>query len=89
MLDQIRILRTIATEGRSSPEIPNIEKQLDNSLFNRGSRKASLSEAGHLSLSKTERILRQCLSPAWSNMICRVCKVSFGSLDQARPTTPT
>ena len=73
-LDQLRILRAIASEGSFkkaadslyvtqpavSLQIQNLEKQLDVSLFDRGGRKAQLTEAGHLLLSYSERILSQC-----------------------------
>ena len=64
-LDQLRILRAIASEGSFkkaadslyvtqpavSLQIQNLEKQLDVSLFDRGGRKDQLTEAGHLLLS--------------------------------------
>jgi len=73
-LDQLRILRAIASEGSFkkaadslyvtqpavSLQIQNLEKQLDVSLFDRGGRKAQLTEAGHLLLSYCDRILSQC-----------------------------
>ncbi|APD47652.1 MULTISPECIES: LysR family transcriptional regulator [unclassified Synechococcus] len=73
-LDQLRILRAIASEGSFkkaadslyvtqpavSLQIQNLEKQLDVSLFDRGGRKAQLTEAGHLLLSYCDRILGQC-----------------------------
>ena len=73
-LDQLRILRAIHHEGSFkkaadslfvtqpavSLQIQNLEKQLDVSLFDRGGRKAMLTEAGHLLLSYSERILSQC-----------------------------
>ena len=60
-LDQLRILRAIASEGSFkkaadslyvtqpavSLQIQNLEKQLDVSLFDRGGRKAQLTEANH------------------------------------------
>ena len=63
-LDQLRILRAIASEGSFkkaadslyvtqpavSLQIQNLEKQLNVSLFDRGGRKAQLTEAGHLLL---------------------------------------
>ena len=73
-LDQLRILRAIASEGSFkkaadslyvtqpavSLQIQNLEKQLDVSLFARGGRKAQLTEAGHLVVSYSERMLSQC-----------------------------
>jgi DNA-binding transcriptional LysR family regulator len=73
-LDQLRILRAIASEGSFkkaadslyvtqpavSLQIQNLEKQLNVSLFDRGGRKAQLTEAGHLLLSYCDRILSQC-----------------------------
>ena len=73
-LDQLRILRAIASEGSFkkaadslyvtqpavSLQIQNLEKQLDVSLFDRGGRKAQITEAGHLLLSYCDRILSQC-----------------------------
>ncbi|MFM8278248.1 MAG: LysR family transcriptional regulator [Cyanobium sp.] len=73
-LDQLRILRAIANEGSFkkaadslyvtqpavSLQIQNLEKQLDVLLFDRGGRKAQLTEAGHLLLSYCDRILSQC-----------------------------
>ena len=73
-LDQLRILRAIAREGSFkkaadslyvtqpavSLQIQNLEKQLNVSLFDRGGRKAQLTEAGHLLLSYCDRILSQC-----------------------------
>ncbi|TGG81310.1 MAG: LysR family transcriptional regulator [Aphanocapsa feldmannii 277cV] len=73
-LDQLRILRAIASEGSFkraadslyvtqpavSLQIQNLEKQLDVSLFDRGGRKAQLTEAGHVLLGYCDRILNQC-----------------------------
>jgi DNA-binding transcriptional LysR family regulator len=73
-LDQLRILRAIASEGSFkkaadslyvtqpavSLQIQNLEKQLDVALFDRGGRKAQLTVAGHLLLSYCDRILSQC-----------------------------
>ncbi len=73
-LDQLRILRAIATEGSFkkaadslyvtqpavSLQIQNLEKQLEAALFDRGGRKAQLTEAGVLLLNYCERILSQC-----------------------------
>ena len=70
-LDQLRILRAIVSEGSFkkaadslyvtqpavSLQIQNLEKQLEVSLFDRGGRKAQLTEAGHLLLSYCDRIL--------------------------------
>ena len=64
-LDQLRILRAIVSEGSFkkaadslyvtqpavSLQIQNLEKQLEVALFDRGGRKAQLTEAGHLLLS--------------------------------------
>lgn len=73
-LDQLRILRAIAAEGSfkraadslyvSQPavslQVQNLERQLDVPLFDRGGRRAQLTEAGHLLLSYGERILSLC-----------------------------
>ncbi len=73
-LDQIRILKAIAAEGSfkraadslfvSQPavslQVQNLEKQLNVPLFDRGGRKAQLTEAGHLLLSYGEQILTLC-----------------------------
>ena len=73
-LDQLRILRAIVSEGSFkkaadslyvtqpavSLQIQNLEKQLEVALFDRGGRKAQLTEAGHLLLSYCDRILSQC-----------------------------
>ena len=73
-LDQLRILRAIATEGSfkraadslyvSQPavslQVQNLEKQLNVPLFDRGGRRAQLTEAGHLLLSYGEKIISLC-----------------------------
>ena len=73
-LDQLRILKAIATEGSfkraadtlyvSQPavslQIQNLEKQLNVPLFDRGGRKAQLTEAGHLLLNYGEKIITLC-----------------------------
>ncbi|ABB58010.1 LysR family transcriptional regulator [Synechococcus elongatus] len=73
-LDQLRILRAIAAEGSfkraadslyvSQPavslQVQNLERQLNVPLFDRGGRRAQLTEAGHLLLSYGERILSLC-----------------------------
>jgi len=73
-LDQLRILKAIATEGSfkraadslfvSQPavslQVQNLERQLDVPLFDRGGRRAQLTEAGHLLLSYGEKILTLC-----------------------------
>ena len=73
-LDQLRILKAIASEGSfkraadslyvSQPavslQVQNLEKQLDVPLFDRGGRRAQLTEAGHLLLSYGEKILSLC-----------------------------
>ncbi|BAZ07004.1 LysR family transcriptional regulator [Calothrix sp. NIES-3974] len=73
-LDQLRILRAIAAEGSfkraadslyvSQPavslQVQNLERQLDVPLFDRGGRRAQLTEAGHLLLSYGEKILSLC-----------------------------
>lgn len=73
-LDQLRILKAIATEGSfkraadslyvSQPavslQVQNMERQLDVPLFDRGGRRAQLTEAGHLLLNYGERILSLC-----------------------------
>ncbi len=73
-LDQLRILQAIVKEGSFkkaadslyvtqpavSLQIQNLEKQLEVSIFDRGGRKAQLTEAGELLLNYCERILSQC-----------------------------
>lgn len=73
-LDQLRILQAIASEGSfkraadslfiSQPavslQIQNLEKQLDVPLFDRGGRKAQLTEAGKLLLTYGEKIISLC-----------------------------
>ncbi len=73
-LDQLRILKAIATEGSfkraadalyvSQPavslQVQNLEKQLNVPLFDRGGRKAQLTEAGHLLLNYGEKIITLC-----------------------------
>ena len=73
-LDQLRILKAIAAEGSfkkaadslyvSQPavslQVQNLEKQLSVPLFDRGGRKAQLTEAGHLLLSYGEKIITLC-----------------------------
>ena len=73
-LDQLRILKAIAAEGSfkraadslyvSQPavslQVQNLERQLDVPLFDRGGRRAQLTEAGHLLLTYGDRILSHC-----------------------------
>lgn len=73
-LDQLRILKAIAAEGSfkraadslyvSQPavslQVQNLERQLDVPLFDRGGRRAQLTEAGYLLLSYGDRILSLC-----------------------------
>jgi DNA-binding transcriptional LysR family regulator len=73
-LDQLRILKAIAAEGSfkraadslyvSQPaislQVQNLERQLNVPLFDRGGRRAKLTEAGHLLLSYGEKILSLC-----------------------------
>ena len=73
-LDQLRILKAIALEGSfkkaadtlyvSQPavslQVQNLEKQLNVHLFDRGGRKAQLTEAGHLLLNYGEKIISLC-----------------------------
>jgi DNA-binding transcriptional LysR family regulator len=73
-LDQLRILKAIAAEGSfkraadslyvSQPavslQVQNLERQLDVPLFDRGGRRAQLTEAGHLLLSYGEKIITLC-----------------------------
>jgi len=73
-LDQLRILKAIASEGSfkraadslyvSQPavslQVQNLERQLDVPLFDRGGRRAQLTEAGHLLLTYGEKILTLC-----------------------------
>lgn len=73
-LDQLRILKAIAAEGSfkraadslyvSQPavslQVQNLERQLDVPLFDRGGRRAQLTEAGRLLLNYGDRILSLC-----------------------------
>ncbi len=73
-LDQLRILKAIVDQGSFkkaadslyvtqpavSLQIQNLEKQLEIAIFDRGGRKAQLTEAGKLLLRYCERILNQC-----------------------------
>lgn len=73
-LDQLRILKAIYSEGSfkraadslfvSQPaislQVQNLERQLDVPLFDRGGRRAQLTEAGHLLLNYGEKILSLC-----------------------------
>ena len=73
-LDQLRILKAIAAEGSfkraadslyvSQPavslQVQNLEKQLSVPLFDRGGRRAQLTEAGHLLLDYGEKVLSLC-----------------------------
>lgn len=73
-LDQLRILKAIAAEGSfkraadslfvSQPavslQVQNLERQLNVPLFDRGGRRAQLTEAGHLLLTYGEKILSLC-----------------------------
>ncbi len=73
-LDQLRILAAIVHEGSFkkaadslfvtqpavSLQIQNLEKQLEVPIFDRGGRKAELTEAGQVLLTYCERILGQC-----------------------------
>jgi DNA-binding transcriptional LysR family regulator len=73
-LDQLRILKAIAAEGSfkraadslyvSQPavslQVQNLERQLDVPLFDRGGRRAQLTEAGHLLLDYGDKILTLC-----------------------------
>lgn len=73
-LDQLRILKAIAAEGSfkraadslyvSQPavslQVQNLERQLDVPLFDRGGRRAQLTEAGHLLLNYGDKILSLC-----------------------------
>jgi len=73
-LDQLRILKAISSEGSfkraadslyvSQPavslQVQNLEKQLDVPLFDRGGRRAQMTEAGYLLLDYGEKILTLC-----------------------------
>lgn len=73
-LDQLRILKAIASEGSfkraadslyvSQPavslQVQNLERSLAVPLFDRGGRRAQLTEAGHLLLEYGDRILNLC-----------------------------
>lgn len=77
-LDQLRILKAIAAEGSfkraadslyvSQPavslQVQNLERQLDVPLFDRGGRRAQLTEAGHLLLSYGEKFSASARKPA-------------------------
>ena len=73
-LDQLRILSAIVNEGSFkkaadslyvtqpavSLQVQNLEKQLEVTIFDRGGRKAELTEAGQLLLNYCQRILSDC-----------------------------
>jgi DNA-binding transcriptional LysR family regulator len=73
-LDQLRILKAITTKGSfkkaadslyvSQPaislQVKNLERQLNTPIFNRGTRKATLTESGETLLEYGERILTIC-----------------------------
>ncbi len=73
-LDQLRVLRAIVKEGSFkkaadalyvtqpavSLQIQNLEKQLEVPIFDRGGRKAQLTQAGETLLNYCESILNQC-----------------------------
>ena len=73
-LDQLRILKAIVDEGSFkkaadslfvtqpavSLQVQNLEKQLDIAIFDRGGRKAQLTEAGKILLNYCEKILGEC-----------------------------
>tara|TARA_B100000131_G_scaffold289080_1_gene300854 strand:+ start:141 stop:1100 length:960 start_codon:yes stop_codon:yes gene_type:complete len=73
-LDQLRILKAIVNEGSFkkaaetlyvtqpavSLQIQNLEKQLEIAIFDRGGRKAQLTEAGKLLLNYCDQILSKC-----------------------------
>ena len=73
-LDQLRILKAIVDEGSFkkaadslfvtqpavSLQVQNLEKQLEIAIFDRGGRKAQLTEAGQLLLKYCEKILGEC-----------------------------
>ena len=73
-LDQLRILKAIIKEGSFkkaadslyvtqpavSLQIQNLEKQLEITIFDRGGRKAQLTEAGKLLINYCEKILNEC-----------------------------
>ena len=73
-LDQLRILKAIAEQGSFkkaadilyvtqpavSLQIQNLEKQLEITIFDRGGRKALLTESGKILLDYCQRILNQC-----------------------------
>ena len=73
-LDQLRILKAIVDEGSFkkaadslfvtqpavSLQVQNLEKQLEIAIFDRGGRKAQLTEAGKLLLNHCEKILGEC-----------------------------
>ena len=73
-LDQLRILKAIVDEGSFkkaadslfvtqpaiSLQVQNLEKQLEIAIFDRGGRKAQLTEAGKILLKYCEKILGEC-----------------------------
>jgi DNA-binding transcriptional LysR family regulator len=73
-LDQLRILKAIVDEGSFkkaadslfvtqpavSLQVQNLEKQLEIAIFDRGGRKAQLTEAGKILLNYCEKILGEC-----------------------------
>ena len=73
-LDQLRILKAIVDEGSFkkaadslyvtqpavSLQVQNLEKQLEIAIFDRGGRKAELTEGGKILLNYCEKILGQC-----------------------------
>ena len=73
-LDQLRILKAIVNKGSFkkaadslyvtqpavSLQIQNLEKQLEITIFDRGGRKAQLTEAGKLLINYCEKILNEC-----------------------------
>jgi molybdate transport repressor ModE-like protein len=87
-LDQLRILKAIAAEGSfkraadtlyvSQPavslQVQNLEKQLNVPLFDRGGRKAQLTEAGHLLLSYGEKLSLSVKKPVGRSKIYKICK---------------
>jgi molybdate transport repressor ModE-like protein len=88
-LDQLRILKAIAQEGSfkraadslyvSQPavslQVQNLERQLDVPIFDRGGRRAQLTEAGHLLLSYGEKSSVYVRKPVALLRTCKIFKV--------------
>ncbi|MDZ4878969.1 MAG: HTH-type transcriptional regulator HdfR [Chroococcidiopsis cubana SAG 39.79] len=90
-LDQLRILKAIAAEGSfkraadslyvSQPavslQVQNLERQLDVPLFDRGGRRAQLTEAGYLLLNYGEKFSASVKKPVGQLRICKTFKAEL------------